>query len=84
MLTSVRCVSHIHGVHKSFNASSYRDAYAQPKGEHDLGLWGTQVPPVLLQQTQNLLQIGAIQLIQSFVGLVCLQSIRFVAYQVSP
>lgn len=84
MVMSVRCVSHVHGVHKSVNTSSYRDVYAQPEGQPGPGLWGTQVPPVLLQQTQHLLQIGTIQLMQPFVGLTRPQSTAFVAYQVSP
>lgn len=51
------------------NASSCRDVYAQPTGQRGLGLWGSQVPPVLLQQTQHVLLIGAIGLTQTFVGL---------------
>lgn len=75
MPRSVRCVSHVREAHKTFNASSYRDVYAQPMGQHGPGLWGTQVPPVLLQQTQHLLQVRAIQLMQPFIGLTCVHGV---------
>lgn len=77
-------MSHVHGVHKSSNASSCRDVYAQPKGQNDLGLWGPHAPPVVLQQTQNLLQTGTVQMMQLFVGPTCLQSTVFMVCQVSP
>lgn len=71
-------------VHKSLSASSCRDAAAQHQGQDDPGLWRPHVPPILLQQTQNLLQTGTTHLMQLLVGLTRLQSTVFMLCQGSP